>query len=153
VLVFMAQFGVGDHPGRTNLLVPLFVLVVSAVGVGLLLALLGQLVPRARRALRAGRTKRRRLRAEANAERRARAMMDELCPYGWEARMTLCRDGVVLDWSMLDELRSRTAVSRRVKAPTIHEALEAMVADRRTDETLQQIEQGALADGAVWPDR
>ena len=41
---------------------------------------------------------------------------------------------------------------RRVWAPTIGEALEAMVADRRTDETLEQIEQGAVADGALWPD-
>jgi hypothetical protein len=37
-------------------------------------------------------------------------------------------------------------------APTINEALDAMVADRRTDETLEQIEHGAAADGAWWPD-
>jgi hypothetical protein len=43
-------------------------------------------------------------------------------------------------------------VIRRVWAPTIGEALDAMVADRRTDETLEQIEQGAVADGALWPD-
>lgn len=41
---------------------------------------------------------------------------------------------------------------RRVWAPTIGEALDAMVADRRTDETLEEIEQGAAADGALWPD-
>jgi hypothetical protein len=47
----------------------------------------------------------------------------------------------------------RVAAVRRVWAPTISEALDAMVADRRTDETLQNIEQAALADGVRWPDR
>ena len=41
---------------------------------------------------------------------------------------------------------------QRVWARTVGEALEAMVADRRTDETLEQIERGAVADGALWPD-
>ena len=41
---------------------------------------------------------------------------------------------------------------RRVWADTVGEALEAMVIDRRTDETLEQIELRASDDGALWPD-
>jgi hypothetical protein len=152
VLVLMAQFGVGDHPGRTNLLVPLFVLVATACIGRALLWILARVVPRARHALRSVRSRRRRLKAAAGAERRARALMDELCPYGWDAQITLHRDKVSLDWSEFAEGGERTAVTRRVWAPTIHDALDAMVADRYTDETLQQIEQGALPDGASWPE-
>ena len=46
----------------------------------------------------------------------------------------------------------RPAVMRRVWAGSVSEALEAMVADRRTDETLEQIERGAVADGVLWPE-
>ena len=60
--------------------------------------------------------------------------------------------GVALDWTELQDASGRPAVMRRVWAPTIGDALDAMVADRRTDETLEQIEQGAVADGALWPD-
>jgi hypothetical protein len=93
-------------------------------------------------------------------------MMDELCPRGWRAQITLLRaskdssgetsglqrDWVVLDWTAFEDERSREAVVRRVWAPTISAALELMVAGRRTDETLQHVEQDALADGANWPD-
>lgn len=106
----MAQFGVGLHPGRTSLLAPVGALLVTACGGGLVVAVLGQLVPRTQRAVRSRIAKRRKLRTAASAE------------------------------------------VRRVWAPTIGEALDAMVADRRTDETLQQIEQAAHADGALWPD-
>jgi len=41
---------------------------------------------------------------------------------------------------------------RRVWAPSVAEALEAMVADRRTDAALEQIEARASADGISWPD-
>ena len=58
---------------------------------------------------------------------------------------------MALDWTELRE-GSRPAVMRRVWALTVAEALEAMVADRRTDETLEQIERGAVADGALWPE-
>ena len=96
--------------------------------------------------------------------------MSELCPHGWRAQVTLfgssdqvppdAGDGppvpaparVALDWAELEDSTGRPAVVRRVWAPTIAEALEAMVADRRTDETLEQIEHGATADGALWPD-
>lgn len=107
-----------------------------------------------------------RRRAAEDGELRARVMMDELCPHGWRAQLTLfgaseelpktAPDGrparVALDWMELDQDGSRAAVVRRVWAASVADALEAMVADRRTDETLQQIEQGALADGADWPD-
>jgi hypothetical protein len=90
--------------------------------------------------------------------------MSELCPHGWQAQITLFETAggdasnapvparVALDWTELDAEPGRPAVMRRVWASTISEALEAMVADRRTDETLEQIEQGAVADGALWPD-
>ena len=115
----------------------------------------------------ARRTERRRLRAAATAEVRARTMMSELCPFGWHAQITLLegrdharRAGediaaaarVALDWTELTALEGRPAVMRRVWADSVGEALEKMVADRRTDETLEQIEQGAVADGALWPD-
>jgi hypothetical protein len=149
-----------------NLLEPLGALVLAAGGGGLVVVVLGQAVPRTRRALRSRIAKRRRLRAAANAELRARALMEELCPHGWHAQITLFgaserspgdepdrqRDWVALDWTAFAEESSRVGVVRRVWAPTISEALDAMVADRRTDETLQHIEQAALADGALWPD-
>ena len=166
VLAFMAQFEAGLHPGSVNLLEPLFSLLLAAVGGGLLLLALSRLVPRVRRRLRARHASRRRLRSAAGAELRSRAMMDELCPHGWSAKVTILggrdsspalapdapRDLVALDWAEFEADGSRVAVVRRVWAPTISDALEAMVADRRTDETLQHIEQAALADGATWPD-
>jgi len=162
----MAQFEVGLHPGRVNLLEPLGALLFAACTGGLALAVLGPVVPRARRALRPRIARRRRQRAAADAELRARAIMDELCPQGWRAQITLVRaskarrgetpdgqrDWVALDWTAFEDESSRVAVVRRVWAPTIGEALDAMVADRRTDETLRRVEQDALADGAVWPD-
>jgi hypothetical protein len=92
--------------------------------------------------------------------------MSELCPHGWRAQITMFegseamppdapegdRAHVALDWAEFEDETGRVAVVRRVWAPTIAEALEAMVADRRTDETLEQIERGAVADGAPWPD-
>jgi hypothetical protein len=167
VLVLMVQFdGARLHPGRVNLLEPL-VLLVFVVCVGLItVPLLGLLVSRSRGARRSWLGKRRRLRAAANAEARARALMSELCPHGWQAQITLFGSDeeqprtapsgeparVALDWTELQVQGGRPAVMRRVWAPTIGEALDAMVADRRTDETLEQIEQGAVADGALWPD-
>ena len=166
MLVFIVQFGDGLRAGRVNLIEPLGALILVACGGGLAVTMLGQVVPRFRRALRSRIARRRRRRAAANAERRARAMMDELCPQGWHAQITLFgasekphgdtsvrhRDWVALDWTAFEDDSSRAAVVRRVWGPTISEALDAMVADRCTDETLQHVEQAALADGAVWPD-
>jgi hypothetical protein len=158
------QFGV--HPGPGSLLEPLLLIVAGACAGALLLPLTGLVVTRIRGAIRGRRVARRRRWAAATAERRARAVMSELCPYGWHARITLLegaidpdgslaggsRPRVALDWTELSPANGRPAVMRRVWADSIAAALEAMVADRRTDETLEQIEQGAVADGARWPD-
>jgi hypothetical protein len=163
----MVQADFGTPSSGASLLAPLVLLLLAACGGGALLSLLGQVVPRGRRVLRDRAARRRRLRAAATGERRARAMMDELCPHGWRAQITLfgeaeelpddCPDDprcrVALDWTEFADEGCRAAVVRRVWAATVGQALEAMVADRLTDETLQQIEQGALAEGAVWPDR
>jgi hypothetical protein len=165
--MYLVQFGgMRGDPGSANLLAPLaligFVVCLGAVAV----PLLGIVVSSTRGLMRSRRARRRRLRAAASAEMRARAMMSELCPHGWQAHITMVageddeppmtaggrRALVALDWTELREDSGRPAVMRRVWAPTISEALEAMVADRRTDETLEQIEQGAMADGALWPD-
>jgi len=162
----MIQAPVGPHPGAGGLLQPVITLLVAACGGGLLLALLERVVPRVRRVLR----RRRRRRAALGAELRARATMDELCPHGWRGQITLLgrtdqqpdaapdggpdhrRDKVALEWTAFEPDSSQIAVVRRVYAPTINEALDAMVADRLTDETLERIEQTALADGNEWPD-
>jgi hypothetical protein len=166
VLLFMVQ-SPGEFPaGRVNLLDPL-VLLLFVVGVAVLVVpLLELFVPRSRGALRSWRRRRRRARAAANAEMRARALMGELCPHGWRAQITLFESGdeelraapkglrarVAVDWIEREAESGRAAVMRRVWAPTISDALDAMVADRRTDQTLEQIEQGGVSDGASWPD-
>lgn len=164
----MVQFDIGErfHPAGINMLEPLLLIAFLVCFGAVVVPLLSLVVPHTRRALRARRAKRRRLRAAANAEVRARALMSELCPHGWRAQMTLFGPdadhrpsapggrpvAVALDWTELGGPSGRPAVLRRVWAPTIAEALEAMVADRRTDLTLEQIEHGAVADGALWPD-
>jgi hypothetical protein len=94
----------------------------------------------------------------------ALAVMGELCPHGWQAQITLYGWGapvpedappsrvplVELEWKQFDEESGRVAVVRRVWAPTIGEALQSMVEDRRTDLTLEQIERAATADGEDW---
>jgi hypothetical protein len=164
---FFVQYYVGHYHGP-NLTLASFGLLALILCVGALgVELLGLLVPRCKRAIRARRHERRRRLAAANVERRTRALMSELCPQGWRAQITLLGPGdevppglcdgepvrVALDWAELEDESGRPAVIRRVWAPTIAEALEAMLADRRTDETLEQIERGAAADGgAPWPD-
>jgi hypothetical protein len=94
----------------------------------------------------------------------ALTVMGELCPHGWQAQITLYGWGapvpedappsrvplVELEWKQFDEEPGRVAVARRVWAPTIDEALQSMVDDRRTDIALEQIEQAADADEDVW---
>jgi len=58
---------------------------------------------------------------------------------------------VELEWKQFDEESGRVVVARRVWAPTISEALQAMVEDRWTDVTFEQIEQ-AMADEEEWND-
>ncbi|MGO9958832.1 MAG: hypothetical protein ACLP50_23200 [Solirubrobacteraceae bacterium] len=171
VAAYMVQFG-GERfhsSGHINVLGPVALIVfVACVGV-IFLPLTGLAVSGFRGALRCRRDRRRRLRAAATSELRARALMSELCPHGWRAQITVLHgapdpssdpshevtagpERVVLDWTELEDESGRPAVMRRVCAPTIGAALEAMVADRRTDETLEQIERRAVADGALWPD-
>ena len=94
----------------------------------------------------------------------ALAVMGELCPHGWQAQITLYGWGapvpddappsrvplVELEWKQFDEEPGRIAVARRVWAPTIGEALQSMVDDRRTDIALEQIERDADAGEDVW---
>ncbi len=178
VLALMVQAGGSRfYPGGINLLDPVILIVFVVCVGGLALLSLELIVSRSRRAMRTRRIERRRRNAAINAEMRARALMSELCPHGWTAHITLLGTydghevdaedlldgqdatqttakvaGVAIDWAELEAGTGRAVVTRRVSAPTIGEALEAMVADRRTDETLEQIEQGAVADGALWPD-
>jgi hypothetical protein len=94
----------------------------------------------------------------------ALAVMGELCPHGWQAEITLYGWGapvpddapqsrvplVELEWKLFAEESGRVAVARRVWAPSIGEALQTMVEDRRTDVTLEEIEQSASEDEDVW---
>jgi hypothetical protein len=97
----------------------------------------------------------------------ALAVMGELCPYGWQAEITLYGWGapvpddaprsrapqVELEWKLFEEESGRVAVARRVWAPSIGEALQTMVEDRRTDLTLEQIEQSvAEQEDLHWND-
>jgi hypothetical protein len=97
-------------------------------------------------------------------EVRARALMGELCPNGWQAQLTLYGPGaagpagappgagslVALDWSELPGENDEPPVTRRVWAPSIADGLTAMVEDRRTDEVLERIERSANADDDLW---
>ena len=94
----------------------------------------------------------------------ALAVMGELCPHGWQAQITLYGWGapvpddappsrvplVELEWKQFAEESGQVAVARRVWAPTIGEALQNMVDDRRTDITLEEIEQAAADEGEHW---
>jgi hypothetical protein len=88
----------------------------------------------------------------------ALTVMGELCPHGWQAQITLYGWGapvpadappsraplVRLEWQEFDQEPGRVAVERRVWAPSIEEALQAMVDDRRTDVTFEEIERTAF---------
>jgi hypothetical protein len=169
VLLFLVQFGTAHlQPARESVVEPLLALGV-ALAAGVLVFLVVVLtVTRSRRLARHWRDgrRRRRLRDAASAEQRARVLMSELCPHGWRAQVTLFgsdeerrllgperdSDRVALDWIEYEDSRGRVAVERRVWAPTIAEALDAMIADRRTDETLEEIERGVVGDGGGWPE-
>ena len=165
----MLGFGIqvnngGAHAGPAGLWAPLLLIVAGAAVGGLMLPIVRFAVTRARAAIRGRRARRRRIAAAVGVELRARALMSELCPYGWRAQITLfagqeqgehgdpVRAPVALDWFELRHGGGHPAVMRRVWAQSVGEALEAMVADRRTDEALEAIELRATADGAAWPD-
>ncbi len=94
----------------------------------------------------------------------AQAVMGELCPHGWQAQITLYGWGapvpadappsrvplVELEWRQFEDEGGHVAVARRVWAPSIQEALQTMVEDRRTDLTLEQIEEQAFEEGLWW---
>jgi hypothetical protein len=94
----------------------------------------------------------------------ALAVMGELCPSGWQAQITVYGWGapvpadappsrvplIELEWKQFEEESGRIAIARRVWAPTIGEALQTMVDDRRTDLTLEQIEQAAAEHDDLW---
>ena len=94
----------------------------------------------------------------------ALAVMGELCPHGWQARITLYGWGapvpgdappsrvpqVELRWELFDEEPGRVIVVRRAWAPTIEAALQTMVDGRRTDLALEQIEQATAEQGLEW---
>ncbi len=97
----------------------------------------------------------------------ALAVMGELCPSGWKAQVTIYGWGapvppdappsrtplVELEWSQYDEQTGQVAVARRVWAPSIADALQVMVDDRRTDLSLEQIEQEAAEREQIdWED-
>ena len=94
----------------------------------------------------------------------ALTVMGELCPHGWQAQITLYGWGapvpddappsrvplVELEWMQFEDESGQVAVARRVWAPTIPEALQIMVEDRRTDITLEEIEQAAEGSDDLW---
>jgi hypothetical protein len=150
------------HAEHSNLIAPIAMILGAAV-VGLLLIPAVRVTRRRTVHVFRGRRLRRRRRDSAAAELRARAMMGELCPHGWSCQITLYEGPlppdedpppgrVALDWVELRQETGSPAVMRRVWAGSIAEALEAMVADRRTDLALEQIERRATLEGADWPD-
>jgi hypothetical protein len=108
--------------------------------------------------------RRNRRRKPVSDQWQALAVMGELCPYGWQAQITVYGWGapvpadapparvplIELEWKQFEEESGRIAVARRVWAPTIGQALQTMVEDRQTDLTLEQIEQAAAEDDLWW---
>ena len=115
VLALAMQYGV--HPGPGSLIEPLLLIVAGACAGGLLIALTRFLVTRARTAIHARRAARRRLRAAATAETRARALMSELCPYGWHARITLLEGAIDPDGNVAGGAGPGSRLTGRSSAP------------------------------------
>lgn len=79
----------------------------------------------------------------------ALAVMGELCPAGWEARITVYGGGapapddapawrvppVELEWRRFDGVSRGPAETRRLWAPSIGAALQAMAEERQADRT------------------
>jgi hypothetical protein len=141
------------------------------IGIVTLLSIVGCVLavsfgPRRPRRARGARRRSDDLAALDDEEKRARAAMDELCPQGWRADITIYGWGapipkdappsrtpqICVEWGELregmgdpwdDELHStQMTVVRRVWAPTVKAALWAMVRDRGMDAALEEIERG-----------
>jgi hypothetical protein len=143
---------------RGGLMAPVTAAAVAVCVAAVAVPLIGVATLNSGLSLRAWRSRRRRRRAIPGSEMRVRALMSELCPHGWRAQITVeAADGerqrVAVEWAELSARDGQPLVSRRVWGSTIGEALDAMVCDRRTDETLERIERGAVADGARWPEQ
>jgi hypothetical protein len=96
-------------------------------------------------------------------ESHAREQMQELCPNGWSARIVLYGEGaplpddapsqgdrkVCVEWTEYEpDATGHTgvAVARRMWARTISGALRGMLADRRLDQELEEIERRVIED-------
>jgi hypothetical protein len=151
------QPGPGPKAHDTGLGVPLEIAAATALACGLLTATV----------LLLSRVQRRRDKLVVR-EQQARAQMEELCPTGWTARVTLYgRDAplpddaptsgeqlVCVEWTEFEPNsagRNEAAVSRRMWSRTIAGALRGMVADRRLDYELEQIERIAAEEGDPGP--
>jgi hypothetical protein len=142
-------------PGPSPATIGLIALVVCVPVIASMIVVL--LAGWSRRSIRRRRGNLGRLRAANLLEARSRALMSELCPHGWRAQITIFGEDdelppqapagessrVALDWAEIQDETGDVAVVRRVWAASVAEALEAMVADRRMDVTLEQIERGA----------
>jgi hypothetical protein len=97
---------------------------------------------------------------------RALALMGELCPHGWQVQLTVYGWGapvpsdappsrtplVGVEWKQFDEdSEERPATVRQAWARTIPQALQTMVDDRRTELTLEEIEQAGGGED-LWRD-
>jgi hypothetical protein len=94
----------------------------------------------------------------------ALVVMGELCPHGWQAQITMYGWGapmppdappsraplVEVEWKRFEEDSERVAAVRRVWSPTVGEALQVMVDDRRSEITLEQIEQAVGEEEDLW---
>jgi hypothetical protein len=156
LLILAAHRGAGPSLATVGLIALVVIVPVFCAVVIVALAGWSRAVARRRRSRNS------RLAAANQLEARARALMSELCPHGWRAQINLFGAGdelppgapaggrarVALDWAELGDDAGRIAIVRRVWAPTVAEALDAMVADRLTDETLERIERSVSA----WPE-
>jgi len=148
VLASGVQGGHEEAPGYETLLIVLFIAVMTAACAWIAVYL-----------------RRRYRRPKPVADQwQAMAVMGELCAHGWQAQITLYGWGapvpadappsrvplVELEWKQFEEESGHVAVARRVWAPTIGEALQTMVEDRRTDIALEQIEQAVVDEDDAW---
>jgi hypothetical protein len=148
VLASGVQGGHDEAPGYETLLIVLFIAVMTAACAWMAIYL-----------------RRRYRRPKPVADQwQAMAVMGELCAHGWQAQITLYGWGapvpadapparvplVELEWKQFEEESGHVAVARRVWAPTIGEALQTMVEDRRTDIALEQIEQAVADEDDAW---